>query len=84
MSAPDRTGDEDEPLSEDDKLENEMSNMELSDDLIGGIMSAVWPFASKHIETEIFGAVERSISGSFNLRLAIHVIITLNKEIEVI
>jgi len=45
--------------------------MAISDDLIGGIMGAVWPFASKHIETEIFGAVERSISGSFNMRYVI-------------
>lgn len=69
---------EDDVLDEDDELPDE-APMAISDDLIGGIMGAVWPFASKHIETEIFGAVERSISGSFNMSNLMNVFKFTNK-----
>lgn len=40
--------------------------IDFSNDLMGGIMSAVWPHASKYVQSEILGSVQRSISGSFN------------------
>merc|ERR1711935_479772 len=74
---PPKPNDFDTEVDDDDETHDEP--MDLGGDLIGGIMSAVWPFASKHIESEIFGAVERSISGSFNLSNLMNVFKFTNK-----
>ena len=38
-------------------------------DLMGGIMSSIWPHAAKYIQSELLGCITSSISGSFDFRL---------------
>ncbi|CAG5111803.1 Oidioi.mRNA.OKI2018_I69.chr2.g6076.t1.cds [Oikopleura dioica] len=35
-------------------------------DLMGGIMSSIWPHAAKYIQSELLGCITSSISGSFD------------------
>ena len=38
-------------------------------DLMGGIMSSIWPHAAEYIQSELLGCITSSISGSFDFRL---------------